>query len=91
MFDPKKLLDDLLGTQVPGTGSTVRDKVSQAGQMAKDNPRWFAEISNVHHTGALPPAQIEESLSEYVAIYGEDLGRAQFQQTQQRVQSGQQH
>ncbi len=38
MFDPKKLLDDLLGTQVPGTGSTVRDKVSQAGQMAKDNP-----------------------------------------------------
>jgi phage terminase large subunit len=48
--------------------------------MAKDNPRWFAEISNVHHTGALSPEQIEESLTEYVALYGEDLGRAQFQQ-----------
>ncbi|TGQ96273.1 tellurite resistance TerB family protein, partial [Mesorhizobium sp. M1C.F.Ca.ET.204.01.1.1] len=26
MFDPKKLLDDLLGSQVPGTSGTVRDK-----------------------------------------------------------------
>ena len=38
MFDPKKLLDDLLGSKIPGTGSTVRDKAGQAAQMAKDNP-----------------------------------------------------
>ncbi len=38
MFDPKKLLDDLLGTTVPGTDSTVREKASQATQLAKDNP-----------------------------------------------------
>jgi uncharacterized membrane protein YebE (DUF533 family) len=38
MFDPKKMLDDLLGTNVPGAGGTVRDKLGQAGQMAKDNP-----------------------------------------------------
>ncbi len=38
MFDPKKLLDDLLGSQIPGTGGTVRDKAGQAVQMAKDNP-----------------------------------------------------
>ncbi|RWK30268.1 tellurite resistance TerB family protein [Mesorhizobium sp.] len=38
MFDPKKLLNDLLGSQIPGTGSTVRDKGGQAVQMAKDNP-----------------------------------------------------
>jgi uncharacterized membrane protein YebE (DUF533 family) len=38
MFDPKKLLDDLLGSQIPGTGSTVRQKAGQAAQMAKDNP-----------------------------------------------------
>ncbi|TIS98524.1 tellurite resistance TerB family protein [Mesorhizobium sp.] len=38
MFDPKKLLDDLLGSQIPGTGSTVREKGGQAVQMAKDNP-----------------------------------------------------
>ena len=38
MFDPKKMLDDLLGTNVPGAGGTVRDKLGQATQMAKDNP-----------------------------------------------------
>jgi uncharacterized membrane protein YebE (DUF533 family) len=38
MFDPKKLLDDLLGSQVPGGQGTVRDKAGQAVQMAKDNP-----------------------------------------------------
>jgi uncharacterized membrane protein YebE (DUF533 family) len=38
MFDPKKLLDDLLGSKIPGTEGTVRDKAGQAVQMAKDNP-----------------------------------------------------
>lgn len=38
MFDPKKLLTDLLASQVPGTGGTVRDGASKVGQMAKDNP-----------------------------------------------------
>ncbi len=38
MFDPKKLLDDLLGSKIPGTESTVRDKAGQAAQLAKDNP-----------------------------------------------------
>ena len=38
MFDPKKLLDDLLGSKIPGTESTVREKAGQATQLAKDNP-----------------------------------------------------
>ena len=38
MFDPKKLLNDLLGSNMPGTGSTVRDGAGKAVQMAKDNP-----------------------------------------------------
>lgn len=38
MLDPKKLLDDLLGSKVPGTESTVREKAGQAAQLAKDNP-----------------------------------------------------
>jgi len=38
LFDPKKLLDELLGSQVPGAGGTVRDRAGQAVQMAKDNP-----------------------------------------------------
>lgn len=48
--------------------------------MAKVNPKWFAEVSTVHDTGALSPEQIEESLAEYVALYGEDIGHAQFAQ-----------
>lgn len=48
--------------------------------MARRNPRWFAEMSTVKDTGALSPAQVEESLKEYVALYGEELGRAQFEQ-----------
>ncbi|WP_326905099.1 hypothetical protein [Bradyrhizobium sp.] len=48
--------------------------------MAKANPKWFAEVSTVHDTGALSPEQLSESLAEYVALYGEDVGQAQFDQ-----------
>lgn len=47
MFDPKKLLDDLLGSSVPGTTGTVRDKAGQAVQMAKDNPLAAGAIAAV--------------------------------------------
>lgn len=49
-------------------------------EMARKNPRWFGEVLSIHDTGALSPAQIAESLQEYTALYGEDLGRAQFEQ-----------
>jgi hypothetical protein len=48
--------------------------------MAKGHPGWFAEVLSVHDTGALSPEQVEESLKEYVALYGEDIGTAQFEQ-----------
>jgi uncharacterized membrane protein YebE (DUF533 family) len=38
MLDPKKLLDDLLGSKVPGTESTVSEKAGQVTQLARDNP-----------------------------------------------------
>jgi uncharacterized membrane protein YebE (DUF533 family) len=47
MFDPKKLLDELLGSNVPGTTGTVRDKAGQAVQMAKDNPLAAGAIAAV--------------------------------------------
>lgn len=49
-------------------------------EMAKKNPKWFAEVLSIHSTGALSPEQIDESLTEYIALYGEDIGRAQFEQ-----------
>lgn len=48
--------------------------------MARQNPRWFAEVSPIEVTGALTPEQLVESRAEYVALYGEDLGSAQFEQ-----------
>lgn len=47
MFDAKKLLEQFLGSQVPGVGGSVRDRAGGVVQMAKDNP-W--------KTGALATA-----------------------------------
>lgn len=49
-------------------------------EMAKANPKWFAELSTIHDTKALTTEQLDESLQEYIALYGEDMGRAQFEQ-----------
>jgi len=49
-------------------------------KMMRENPRYFAEISDVHHTGALSMDALAEALAEYSDLYGEDLGRAQFEQ-----------
>lgn len=49
--------------------------------MAKKNShRWFGEVSTIETTGALTQAQLDESLAEYVSLYGYDLGNAQFEQ-----------
>lgn len=48
--------------------------------MAKANPKWFAEVSSVEDTGALSRAQLDEALAEYQALYGLDFGRAIFEQ-----------
>lgn len=47
MFDAKKLLNDFLNQQVPGTGGSVREKGGQAVQMAKDNPLATGAIAAV--------------------------------------------
>lgn len=57
-----------------------RNHAKSLYDMAKDNPKWFAEVSDVHTTGALSPEQLTESLKEYIALYGEDIGTAQYEQ-----------
>lgn len=47
MFDAKKLLDQFLGSQVPGAGGTVRDRAGQVTQLAKDNPLATVAIAGV--------------------------------------------
>lgn len=48
--------------------------------MALNNPKWFAQVLNIYDTAALTQEQLDESLKEYAALYGEDVGRAQFEQ-----------
>lgn len=47
MFDAKKLLDQFLGSQVPGAGGSVRDRAGQVTQMARDNPLAAGAIAAV--------------------------------------------
>ena len=49
-------------------------------EMAQGNPRWFAQVSSIYDTGALTKEQLDESLAEYVSLYGEDIGQAMFSQ-----------
>lgn len=48
--------------------------------LAKTDPRWFAQVLSVNETGALTPQQQAEALAEYQAMYGIDFGRAMFEQ-----------
>ncbi|MBB4191459.1 uncharacterized membrane protein YebE (DUF533 family) [Rhizobium aethiopicum] len=47
MFDAKKLLDQFLGSQVPGLGGSVRDRGGEAIQTAKNNPMKTGAIAAV--------------------------------------------
>jgi hypothetical protein len=41
---------------------------------------WFCELLTARDTHALSEAQLDEALAEYQALYGQDVGTAQFQQ-----------
>jgi hypothetical protein len=41
---------------------------------------WFCELLTIEDTGALTLEQRAEALAEYVALYGADVGRAQYEQ-----------
>jgi len=49
-------------------------------QHATKSADWFCERLTATDTGALTSTQLEEALSEYMALYGEDVGRAAYQQ-----------
>lgn len=76
----RPMLEENNGTAAFITTPRGRNHAYDMYNMAARNPRWFAEISTIHDTGALTQEQLDESLEEYCAIYGEDVGRAQFEQ-----------
>jgi hypothetical protein len=48
--------------------------------MARGVPDWFADVSTVNDTGAIPPSVIEEQRREYHGIFGVDAGDALIEQ-----------
>lgn len=58
-----------------------RNHAKSMYEMALSNPGWFAEISSVTDTKRFTEAELEEILqTDYVSMFGEDIGRAQFEQ-----------
>jgi hypothetical protein len=47
---------------------------------AAQAPGWFCELLTASDTEALTQQQLDEALAEYQALYGVDMGTAQFQQ-----------
>jgi len=49
-------------------------------QHARQSPDWFCELLTASETGMMTAVQLEEALNEYMALYGEDVGRAAYLQ-----------
>jgi hypothetical protein len=49
-------------------------------QHAAQSADWFSQLLTVDDTGAMPAAALQAALAEYQALYGADVGRAQFRQ-----------
>jgi len=47
---------------------------------AEQSPDWFAELLTAEDTGALTQAALAAALKEYTALYGVDVGTAQYKQ-----------
>lgn len=47
----------------------------------KGRPDWYVEQSSIHDTKAITPEALQEILqTDYIDLYGEDIGRLQFEQ-----------
>ena len=49
-------------------------------EYAQTQPDWFAQLSTARDTGALSDRELEDAKAEYCALYGDDVGRAAFEQ-----------
>jgi uncharacterized membrane protein YebE (DUF533 family) len=65
MFDPRKLLDQFLGAQVPGVDGTVKDRAAEVINLARDNPMATSAI-----TGLLFSTKAGRKLTGNVAALG---------------------
>lgn len=57
-----------------------RNHAYELAKYAEQSPHWFYERLTVHDTHALSAEQLDETRLELAALYGADIGQAQFQQ-----------
>lgn len=76
----RPMLQENNGVAIFITTPRGRNHAYDLAQYAQKTKGWFYERLTAHDTGALTTQQLEETLAEYQAIYGADLGRAQFEQ-----------
>lgn len=76
----KPMIEESGGTAAFITTPRGRNHVKTMFDRAVTSDLWFAELSNIHSTGALTPEQLKESLQEYIDIYGDDVGNSMFEQ-----------
>lgn len=74
------ILEENNGWAIFITTPRGRNHAKRMFDMAKTNPRWYAELSDVQKTGVFTAEQLENARQELIAIYGEDIGNAQFEQ-----------
>ncbi|WAL81324.1 hypothetical protein OYT13_15845 [Pandoraea sp. XJJ-1] len=76
----KPILDENGGWAVFITTPRGKNHAHEMYEMARKNPKWFAEVSNVLKTGRFSRDELEEMRLEYVSMYGKDQGNAMFAQ-----------
>lgn len=76
----RPMVEENAGWAVFITTPRGRNHAKSLFDHASRSPEWFCELLTARDTGTLSSDQLEEALNEYMALYGEDVGRAQFQQ-----------
>ena len=76
----KPMIDESKGLAAFITTPRGNNHAKTMFDRAVTNDNWFAECLPVTVTKALTSEQLEESLAEYVDLYGQDLGLAMFEQ-----------
>ncbi len=76
----KPMIDESDGTAVFITTPRGANHAKRMYDRARTSKYWFAEISSIDQTDALTKEQLDESLSEYIDLYDEELGRSLFEQ-----------
>ena len=76
----RPMLQENNGTALFITTPRGRNHALDLLKHAQQTPDWFSEILTAKQTGAISAEALDEARAEYVALYGADMGQAQFEQ-----------